>query len=59
MRVPSIPHCRNVAKPSIQQFIDVFLLLKMALVSCMVDHFLALDSEFVQEGLYKDMIDVG
>lgn len=41
--------------PSIKQFMDIFSLPEMALLSCVVDHFLGHGLEFDQEHLYKDV----
>ncbi|KAL4675574.1 hypothetical protein H8959_009719 [Pygathrix nigripes] len=43
--------------PSIKQFMDIFSLLEMALLSCMVDYFLGHSLEFDQAHLYKDVTD--
>lgn len=41
--------------PSIKQFMDIFSLPEMALLSCVVDHFLGHGLEFDQTHLYKDV----
>lgn len=41
--------------PSIKQFMDIFSLPEMALLSCVVDHFLGHGLEFDQAHLYKDV----
>lgn len=41
--------------PSIKQFMDIFSLPEMALLSCVVDHFLSHGLEFDQAHLYKDV----
>lgn len=41
--------------PSIKQFMDIFSLPEMALLSCVVDHFLGHSLEFDQAHLYKDV----
>ncbi|KAM9074424.1 5'-nucleotidase domain-containing protein 2 isoform 1-T1 [Megaptera novaeangliae] len=43
--------------PSIKQFMDIFSLPEMALLSCVVDHFLGHGLEFDQAHLYKDVTD--
>uniref|UniRef100_A0A2K6DG47 5'-nucleotidase domain containing 2 n=1 Tax=Macaca nemestrina TaxID=9545 RepID=A0A2K6DG47_MACNE len=43
--------------PSIKQFMDIFSLLEMALLSCVVDYFLGHSLEFDQAHLYKDVTD--
>ncbi|XP_020827132.1 5'-nucleotidase domain-containing protein 2 [Phascolarctos cinereus] len=43
--------------PSIKQFMDIFSLPEMALLSSVVDHFLAQSLEFDQTHLYKDVSD--
>ncbi|XP_025771745.1 5'-nucleotidase domain-containing protein 2 [Puma concolor] len=43
--------------PSIKQFMDIFSLPEMALLSCVVDHFLSHGLEFDQAHLYKDVTD--
>ena len=43
--------------PSIKQFMDIFSLPEMALLSCVVDHFLGHGLEFDQVHLYKDVTD--
>ncbi|XP_069874694.1 5'-nucleotidase domain-containing protein 2 isoform X2 [Dipodomys merriami] len=43
--------------PSIKQFMDIFSLPEMALLSCVVDHFLDHGLEFDQTHLYKDVTD--
>ncbi|XP_048657116.1 5'-nucleotidase domain-containing protein 2 isoform X1 [Marmota marmota marmota] len=43
--------------PSIKQFMDIFSLPEMALLSCVVDHFLSHGLEFDQTHLYKDVTD--
>lgn len=62
------PHCPWVSRagglaqpellpqgPSIKQFMDIFSLPEMALLSCVVDHFLGHGLEFDQAHLYKDV----
>lgn len=41
--------------PSIKQFMDIFSLPEMALLSCVVDYFLGHSLEFDQVHLYKDV----
>lgn len=41
--------------PSIKQFMDIFSLPEMALLSCVVDYFLGHSLEFDQAHLYKDV----
>lgn len=41
--------------PSIKQFMDIFSLPEMALLSCVVDYFLGHGLEFDQVHLYKDV----
>uniref|UniRef100_A0A5F9CIL3 5'-nucleotidase domain containing 2 n=1 Tax=Oryctolagus cuniculus TaxID=9986 RepID=A0A5F9CIL3_RABIT len=43
--------------PSIKQFMDIFSLPEMALLSCVVDYFLGHGLEFDQAHLYKDVTD--
>ncbi|KAL4837971.1 hypothetical protein H8958_016660 [Nasalis larvatus] len=43
--------------PSIKQFMDIFSLLEMALLSCVMDYFLGHSLEFDQAHLYKDVTD--
>ncbi|XP_003894359.1 5'-nucleotidase domain-containing protein 2 isoform X2 [Papio anubis] len=43
--------------PSIKQFMDIFSLPEMALLSCVVDYFLGHSLEFDQAHLYKDVTD--
>ncbi|XP_074054251.1 5'-nucleotidase domain-containing protein 2 isoform X1 [Macrotis lagotis] len=43
--------------PSLKQFMDIFSLPEMALLSCVVDYFLAHSLEFDQTHLYKDVSD--
>ncbi|KAL6081011.1 hypothetical protein STEG23_029116, partial [Scotinomys teguina] len=43
--------------PSIKQFMDIFSLPEMALLSCVVDYFLSHGLEFDQVHLYKDVTD--
>uniref|UniRef100_A0A2K5YCP6 5'-nucleotidase domain containing 2 n=1 Tax=Mandrillus leucophaeus TaxID=9568 RepID=A0A2K5YCP6_MANLE len=43
--------------PSIKQFMDIFSLPEMALLSCVVDYFLGHSLEFDQAHLYKDVMD--
>lgn len=41
--------------PSIKQFMDIFSLPEMALLSCVVDYFLGHGLEFDQVHLYEDV----
>ena len=43
--------------PSIKQFMDIFSLPEMALLSCVVDHFRGHGLGFDQAHLYKDVTD--
>lgn len=59
---PWVPRAGGLAQPvllpqgpSIKQFMDIFSLPEMALLSCVVDHFLGHGLEFDQAHLYKDV----